>query len=102
MEAAVFMVITALPVEEFSTPVCTTAFITRGPTMVFSVPEVFCGSSTQDLTKGALIRRFICEDFTKAFLTRGTLDSVSTGSIRDFTANVSVLENFPACLRFIL
>lgn len=87
MEAAIFMVILALPGEAFSTPVCITGFITRGPTMVFIIPGVFCGSSTQDLTEGALIRRFICGDFTKAFLTRGfTLDSVTTGSLQDFTA----------------
>lgn len=83
MEATVFMVIPALPVEEFSTSAYTTVFI---------ILEVFCGDSTQDLTMGALIRRFIYGDFPKGFLVMAfTPDSITTG----FTM-VFIPENSPA------
>jgi hypothetical protein len=101
MEAAAFMVIPALPVEEFSTQACTTGFITRGFTMVFIIPEVFCGSSAQDLTMGALIRRFICGDFPKGFLAIAFApDSITTGFTRDSVTTdftmVFITENSPA------
>jgi hypothetical protein len=99
MEAAVFMVIAALPVEEFSTLASITDFISRVSTMVFIVPEVFCGSSTQDSTIGDLIRHFICGNFTRGFLTMSFTrdyvvfiqDSVTAG----FTT-VFITEGSPA------
>jgi hypothetical protein len=83
-EAAVFKVIPAFPLKEFSTPVRTTAFIARGSTMVLIIPEVFSDSSTRDLTMAVLIRHFVCGGFTRDFGTRDlTGDFVTTVFIRD-------------------
>jgi len=107
MEAAVFTVIPAFTPEEFTTPACTAAvFINQGPTMGFTIPDIFSRNSIRDFTMVALIRRFIFGDSIEGPTSMGfTQDSIikgCTASSQDFTANVSVLENFFSLVRSIL